>query len=51
MLTIRHVSKSFNIRKKTDSKLRDFFRPKFSAFKALNAISFTVQQGEKVAFI
>lgn len=51
MLTIRKVSKSFKIRKKTDSKLRDFFHPKFSAFKALHSISFNVQQGEKVAFI
>jgi ABC-type polysaccharide/polyol phosphate transport system ATPase subunit len=49
MLTIHNVSKSFKIRKKTDSKLRDFFHPKFSDFKALNSLSFSVKQGEKVA--
>ena len=51
MLNVHQVSKSFKIRKKTDSKFRDFFRPKFSAFKALDHISFEVKQGEKVAFI
>ena len=51
MLNVRNVSKSFQIRKKTDSKFRDFFHPKFSDFKALHSISFNVQQGEKVAFI
>ena len=51
MLTVRNISKAFKIRKKTDSKFRDFFRPKFSDFQALDAISFNIKQGEKVAFI
>ncbi|GHV25311.1 hypothetical protein FACS1894176_03470 [Bacteroidia bacterium] len=51
MLTVDNVSKAFNIRKKSDSKLRDFFHPAFEKFSALKSISFHVNQGEKVAFI
>jgi ABC-type polysaccharide/polyol phosphate transport system ATPase subunit len=51
MLSVSKVSKSFSIRKKSDSKLKDFFRPQFDSFQALNSISFKVKQGEKVAFI
>ncbi|MDR2541390.1 MAG: ATP-binding cassette domain-containing protein [Candidatus Peribacteria bacterium] len=51
MLTVRNVSKSFNIRKKSDSKFRNFFHPEFEKFPALKSISFHVNQGEKVAFI
>jgi ABC-2 type transport system ATP-binding protein len=51
MLKVNQVGKTFKIRKKTDSKWRDFFRPQYTDFLALDHISFDVKQGEKVAFI
>ena len=51
MLQVHHIVKKFNIRKKSQSKLKDFFRPQYSDFYALKDVSFEVKQGEKVAFI
>ncbi len=51
MLKVKKVSKSFKIRKKTWSKRRDIFFPKYDKFQALKDISFEIKQWEKVAFI
>lgn len=51
MLQVKNVSKYFNIRQKSGSKRRDIFFPKHDKFCALDNISFSIKQWEKVAFI
>ena len=51
MLEATHVHKQFKQKQPSKSKRRDFFRPQYKPFHALKDISFSIKQGEKVAFI
>lgn len=52
-ITVRSLSKdfSFHIKKSGSGWLKNLFKPELKTIKAVNDVSFTVKEGERIAFI
>jgi ABC-2 type transport system ATP-binding protein len=50
-IDVRNLRKSFKVRKKGEGVLKSLFAPEFMEVEAVKGLSFSLEQGERVAFV
>lgn len=50
-IDVKNLTKTFKLRKKGQGGVRSFFIPEFTTFEAVRSLSFSLEQGERVAFV